>query len=107
MKYRVAVSPIARVDANHIYAWLHELSPMGAAAWLEAFQDAVDGLAEGALLHGRASEGRSLGRDVRENFFKTKRGKRYRLLYRIDGDDVRVLRVRGPGQPPLRRRDLQ
>ena len=83
------------------------MSPTGAAAWLDAFQDAVDGLEEGALQHGRASEGRSLGRDVREKFFKTKRGKRDRLLYRIKRDEVRVLRVRGPGQPPVHRRDLK
>ena len=107
MKYRVTVSPAAQADADEIFAWLREKSPTGAAAWSNALQEAVDGLTESALQHGHAWEGRSLGREVREKFFKTKRGKRYRLLYRIDGDEVRVLRIRGPGQPPVRRRDLK
>jgi hypothetical protein len=59
------------------------------------------------MQHGYASEGRLLGRNVREKFFKTRQGRRYRLLYTINGDVVRVLRVRGPGQPPVRRRDLK
>jgi plasmid stabilization system protein ParE len=107
MKFRVTVSPIARSDADEIFTWLQSYSPAGAAAWLAAFQAAVDGLEEGAMLHGKASEGRTLGRDVREKFFKTRHGRRYRLLYSIGGNDVRVLRVRGPGQRPVRRRDLK
>jgi hypothetical protein len=54
------------------------------------------------MQHGYASEGRLLGRNVREKFFKTRQGRRYRLLYTINGDIVR-----GPGQPPVRRRDLK
>jgi hypothetical protein len=39
--------------------------------------------------------------------FKTRRGKRYRLLFTIEGMDVFILRVRGLGQRSLRRGELK
>ena len=38
-------------------------------------------------------------REVRQVLFQTRHGRPYRILYAISGDEVRVLRVRGPGQP--------
>jgi hypothetical protein len=35
---------------------------------------------------------------IREVFFKTRKGNPYRVLFTILGDEVLVLRVRGPGQ---------
>jgi plasmid stabilization system protein ParE len=84
MTFRVTVSPVARTDAERIFASLKDRSPSGAASWLEAFQTAVASLEQMALQHGHAEE-RKLGREVRETFFKTRRGHNYRLLYRIDG----------------------
>ena len=39
--------------------------------------------------------------EVRQFLFKTRRGRTYRAVYVIMDDEVRILRVRGPGQPPL------
>jgi hypothetical protein len=74
---------------------------------VEAFQAAVTELETHAMQHAQVSEGKKLGHNVREKLFKTRQGRRYRLLYSVAGTDVRVLRVRGPGQPPVRRRDLK
>ena len=39
--------------------------------------------------------------DVRQALFKTRRGRIYRMLFTIVGNEVRILRVRGPGQAPV------
>lgn len=81
---------------------IHERkSPQGAAAWLQAFEDAATKLAHHPESYAFAPEARQLGRDVRQFLFKTRRGCTYRGVYIIVGDEVLILRVRGPGQPPL------
>jgi plasmid stabilization system protein ParE len=107
MKYRISVLTRAKSDLKNVFDWLAKRSPAGAAAWYEVAIQAIDDLRNTADQHGLALESRRLHDPIREKLFKTKRGRRYRLLYRIDGDVVRVLRVRGPGQPPVRRRDLK
>jgi hypothetical protein len=37
--------------------------------------------------------------------FKTPRGRKYRILYAIVGDEVRILHVRGPGQDSITPQD--
>lgn len=49
----------------------------------------------------RAAEDSLTTHEVRQCLFKTRRGRTYRALYTIVEDEVRVLRVRGPGQAPL------
>ena len=107
MKYCVTVLPDAERDLRSVFNWLSARSAGGAAAWYEAARKAIDGLEDTAEHHGLAAESRKLKTPIREKFFKTAQGKRYRLLYRIDGDAVRGLRIRAPGQPPVRRRDLE
>jgi plasmid stabilization system protein ParE len=107
MKYRVRVLARANRDIDRIFAWLAKRSPGGATAWYEAALQALNDLSDNADQHDKAQEGQRLAVPIREAFFKTKRGKRYRLLYRIDGDEVRVMRIHCPGQPRVRRRDLE
>lgn len=44
--------------------------------------------------------------DLRQALFKTPRGRVYRAVFFIEGDQVFILRVRGPGQAPVRPDDL-
>jgi hypothetical protein len=39
-------------------------------------------------------------------FFKTRHGRTYRILFLLADQEVRVLRVRGPGQRPVSKRDI-
>jgi plasmid stabilization system protein ParE len=107
MKYRISILTRANADLQNIFDWLAKRSPSGAAAWYEVAIQAIEELRLTADQHGFALESYLIRDQIREHFFKTKRGKQYRVLYRIDDDVVRVLRVRSPGQPPVRRRDLK
>jgi plasmid stabilization system protein ParE len=107
MKYAVSVLKRAGDDADRIYEWIAAKSPQGAIRWLQALEDALAQLESTADQWGVAPESEDLGIVIRQKLFKTRRGRIYRLLYSIDGNQVRVLRVRGPGQGPLGVQDIQ
>jgi len=103
---RVQLLPAAQKDAEWIFEWLCNRSPPGAVSWAVAFKIAVASLAEGADRHASASEASRLKRPLRQTTFKTEHGKRYRLVFIIADEEVRILRVRAPGQKPLRNADF-
>lgn len=107
-KRRFRVSALAKADddVEKIYLWLRKRSATGAASWYQAYLDAAVRLESSAESCPRCPEGLRFVLPVRELLFKTRRGKRYRLLFIIDGTDVFILRVRGPGQRVLRRKEL-
>jgi hypothetical protein len=45
-----------------------------------------------------ATEGPRRNRQIRESYFRTRRGRTYRILFAIVEQDVRVLHVLGAGQ---------
>ncbi|MEX2026564.1 MAG: hypothetical protein WEH44_04675 [Pirellulaceae bacterium] len=106
MSYRVTVLKHAEIDTDKIYVWLAKRSPLGADYWCRAFLDAVKSLELDAGRYGLAPEAKAVGAEVRQHFFKTHKGRRYRLLYIIEENEARVLRGRGPGQPLVRSTEI-
>lgn len=97
----------ARTDIDRIFEWLSRRSSQGAANWYDALFEAVRRILESPDTYPAAPEALPRwGRTIQHALFKTKRGRRYRILFELMGTEVRILRIRGPGQPPLRRRDL-
>ena len=103
MSYAVQELPRAKADKRAILVWLlKERSPQGGKAWLKAYDDLLVRLEQDAARHGHALENDDCQHlDVQQALFKTRRGRGYRVLFFIEGSDVYVLRVRGPGQAPL------
>jgi plasmid stabilization system protein ParE len=106
MTRRVTMLRRAQDDVDDIHRWIDQRSPDGAERWLAAFESAVARIQRAPLSCGLAPESGRFPSDVREVFFKTRRGRTYRLLFTVMGGEIRVLRVRGPGQRPVTRRDL-
>jgi plasmid stabilization system protein ParE len=106
MSYRVLVLDRAQRDADSIAAWLFKRSPIGALRWFLAFEVAKEKLSQDPLSYALAPEDGHFDFDLRQILFKTPHGKRYRALFTVDGDEVRILRVRGPHQRLIRKRDL-
>lgn len=96
--FRVHELRRAQADVRSIARWLAERSPQGAQAWLHAYDEMVRGLKQQADSCGAAPESKDCDLDVRQVLFKTRRGRVYRALLLIEGQDVYILRVRGPGQ---------
>lgn len=106
MSYTLKILRRAATDVNQIHDWIAERSPGGAARWYAAFRHAATGLLLDPSSHALAAETEEFDFDIRERFFKTRRGNTYRILFTVVENEVRILRIRGPGQPPVSRRDI-
>ena len=107
MPLTVSVLRKARADVVEIYVWLAKRSEQGADRWYEAYLDAISRLETDAHMHAKAMESRKLKIDLRESYFKTASGNRYRLLFLITQNEVQVLRVRAPGRRLVTKRDIR
>ena len=101
MRFHVVVMPKAAAELDGIIAWVASRSPQGAARLWASFENGLRSLEVNPLSCSIAPESDLIGREVRQLFFKTRKGRTYRALFDIRGDQVRVLRVRGPGQKLL------
>ncbi len=95
----------AQNDVDDIFNWLVRRSIRGAISWYLAFGQAIGRIQEAPENYSRAPESEILHCELRQAFFKTRRGRRYRIIFQFDDQTIIVLRIRGPGQAPLRRRD--
>lgn len=97
----------AGADIDRIFVWLARRSPQGAASWYTALTGAVARISQAPEQYAGAAEALPRwNRRIHQALFKTARGRRYRIVFELTDTEIRILRVRGPGQPPLRRRDL-
>jgi plasmid stabilization system protein ParE len=97
----------AREDIDRIFDWLEARSPQGARNWYEALYAEVRRISQNPISYPLASEALPRwNRQIHQALFKTKRGRHYRIVFELTETEIRILRVRGPGQPPLRRRDV-
>jgi len=107
MSYRVTVLARARQDFDGIVGWIFERSPQGADRWVTRFEEALARLEENPFVAPIAPESEELREEVRQILFRTRAGRTYRALFLVTGDEVRILRIRGPGQEPLRPQDIE
>jgi len=108
MSFAVQELPRAKEDKQAMLEWLLNRSRQGAADKRQAYDDAIARLRNHADAYGRALEKDDCPQvDVRQLLFKTRRGRVYRIVFFIDQSDIFVLRVRGPGQPPLQPEEMQ
>ncbi len=107
MSFHVRIVRRAERDAQQIFDWLAARSADGALRWWDAFELAVAKLGENPSGYGLAPENDLAETELRQFLFKTRRGRTYRGVFSVSGDEVKILRVRGPGQPPLEPDELE
>jgi plasmid stabilization system protein ParE len=101
MSYRLRILRRAEADTRDIFDWIEARSPDGAQRWLTAFETAANRLLVNPLAWPLAPENDLVDYDVRHFAFKTRRGRKYRALYTIVEDEVRILHVRWGGQDTM------
>lgn len=106
MRFRIRMLRRATADFLSIVDYIHDRSPQGAAAWVNAFEKAKGWLADNADGCPEADENHCFQIDVKQSLFKTRRGRVYRLVFTIVEDEVRILRVRGSGQGAIEPSDV-
>jgi plasmid stabilization system protein ParE len=107
MSFRLKILARARADFEGVVAWIAERSPEGAERLTARFEEALATLEENPKIAPVAPESENLGEEVRHVMFRTKAGRTFRAIFLIVGSEVRILRVRGAGQPPLTTMDVQ
>jgi plasmid stabilization system protein ParE len=106
MKFTVKVFLRAGHDVDHIYEWIGKRDLVGAERWYSEYRRALHCLEDDPHRHSLADERHLAKQQVRQLLFATPQGNTYRALYLIVDDEVRILRVRAPGQATVRKRDL-
>jgi plasmid stabilization system protein ParE len=107
MTFKLVILRRARRDVDQMYDWIARKSRDGAERWYLAFRAGCQRIVDAPDSFSPAAEFEDIDEHtVREFLFKTRRGRTYRGLFILVGDEVRVLRVRGPGQPPLTRDEI-
>jgi plasmid stabilization system protein ParE len=96
----------ARSYVDHIFNWLVHRSVQGAISWYFSFHRKVEQIGSSPESFAEAPESYRLKRPLHQAFFKTRRGRVYRIVFEISETEIIILRIRGPGQSPLRPQDL-
>lgn len=106
MSYHVELTEGALADLDRLTASLAERSVRAADRLSANFYDALPRLESFPLACGLAYESRFFPEPVRHLLFEVGRGRRYRALFIVRGDTVKVLCVRAPGERPVKPDDL-
>jgi plasmid stabilization system protein ParE len=106
MPFRVEITDLAYAEVSQAYAWLAERSPVAAERWRQSLFEVVESLTTFPERCGLAPEDEWYQDGLRQLLYG-KRHRVYRVLFRIRGEVVQVLRVRhgaqdflGPGDLP-------
>ena len=105
MTYRVILQRLAMQDLDDAFVWAARKAPATAARWLDRFQAALQRLDTNPQRCLRAREHRKVDVELREILFG-KTPNVYRVIFMIDGDTVRVLRIRRAQRRPLTRKQI-
>lgn len=106
MKYRLVILGPAESDVDCIYRYISKRSRQGAASWYRAFLACTERIVQQPMACSFALENAAFDCELRQALFKTRYGDPYRCVFTVLDDEVRILRVRGRGQPLLKRPDI-
>ena len=101
MSLPIRILPRAKMDFCRIFSYIEAASHEGAARWREAFEGGLQRVSDGPEQFGFAPEDQFTHFELRQLLFKTRHGLTYRFVFTVVDDDVFILRLHGPGQPPL------
>ena len=102
MTYRVRITPTALVDAEEFYLWILENSPVNAAKWFNGLFGAIDTLASMPRRCPVAPETEIVGQEIRCFLYR----KKYRILYGVEEEIVRIFHIRHTTQQWMTREEF-
>ena len=92
MKYRVLLQRLAIEDLDQAATWAAQHAPTTTARWLDRFHCALQTLDMNPQRCALAKENTKVGIELREFHFGRRPGV-FRVVFTIDGDTVRILRI--------------
>jgi len=108
MSFRVELTVGAFADLDRLMDWLTERRSPAAADRLSArFHEALPRLESRPFSCGLAYENRYFSEEVRHLLFEVWKGRTYRALFIVQGDLVKILCIRAPGEKPVKPEDIE
>jgi plasmid stabilization system protein ParE len=107
VSYTLSILEHAEDDYSRMYQYILKRSPAGATRWEESLEQGLARLLENPLSFGFAPENDKLDIELRQLLFGTKQGLTYRAIFTIEANIIYILRFRGPGQRPLKAKELK
>ena len=98
MTFKKRILTRAEFELREIFCWIEERSPEGAGRWLAAFDEAVESALRNPHSLPLAPEDEFVEFEARHFIFKTRRGRKYRAIFTIVDDELRIMHIRGSGQ---------
>lgn len=105
-KRKVVMLRRAKEDLLAASLYLAGFAPQTAQRWVDGFEEAIASLSTNPERWGVAPESGLLGLEIRQLIYRAKTGSASRALFVIASDEVRVLRIKRPGEPILEESDL-
>ena len=105
MTFHVVLQQTAVTDLQSYYDYAADRSPIDAGRWLDRFQGALQSLCERPDRCSKARENGKVDAELWE-FHWGKRPNVFRVIFTIDGDNIRVLRILRAQRRPLLAEDL-
>ncbi len=106
MNFDVQLTEGAYADLDRLSAALAERWPEGADRLTARFYESLARLESFPLACGLAYESRFFPQEVRHLLFEVRKGRTYRALFTVQGNFVRVLAIRAPGERPVEPGDV-
>src|SRR6056297_3457359 len=96
--YQTRLLKRAEFELRIIIHYLSGRSKQGAAHLLAAFETSLHQVSQNPLGYGLAPENIFVDPEIRQFFFKTRRGRVYRTVFTIVKQEIRNLHIRGTGE---------
>lgn len=100
MAFHIAISPRALSDIEAAYRYYVEINPGFAVSWFNGLENTIESLADFPKRCSLAFESDFFDFELRQQLYGTG-SQCYRILFSIDGDEVRVHHVRHHRQAPI------
>jgi plasmid stabilization system protein ParE len=107
MTYELVVLRRAEQELNAAADWIAEYSPGAAARWFNSFVHALLSLEKNPQRCGLAPENVASSYELRQLIYRPRQGRSFRAIFTIQGNQVRVLRIRGAGQDLLSDEEIE
>lgn len=106
MNYRAVATDRAVADLDLRLEALAVRSAERAAQLAARFEDALSRLESAPTACGLAYENAAFAEEIRHLLIRVPKGRTYRALFTIRGEEVVLLAVRAPGERPVKPKDV-
>jgi plasmid stabilization system protein ParE len=95
-RYRVLITPMARLDILREVIYIAERSPQNSRKWRTGLAKSIKSLSRMPLRCAEAPEAQFFAEDIRHFIYHS-----HRVIFRVEANIVRILRVRHGSRLPI------